>query len=278
MADWSWNLDAASSEPLRSYEDVLVKRIFHPWACHLLGVLRPEPGSRAIDVATGPGTVARMLAASVGPRGSVLGTDISPGMLDLARAKPPVDGAAIEYAECGADSLRAPDAAYDVVVCQHGLQFFPDRRAALSELHRVAADGARLAISLWAGLESNPMFRALHDAVSAELGEQQAQDFRQPWSLPADEVVQLLHEVGFVDVRRTPAALPVHVPEGAEGLSCVYRLSAIAEELEQLHPTAHEALMQNLRTRLAPLLHDGTIHAVTSAEVVTATATSTRPA
>ena len=89
-----------------------------------------------LDVARGTGVVAREVAPLVGMTGSVVGLDASPGMLAVARAVLP-EGVAIDYHEGKADALPFPDAAFDLALCQQGLQLFPDRAAAVREMGRV---------------------------------------------------------------------------------------------------------------------------------------------
>jgi ubiquinone/menaquinone biosynthesis C-methylase UbiE len=58
--------------------------------------------------------------------------------------------APIEYLECPASAITAHDESFDVVLCQHGLQFFPERAAAAREMRRVARSGGGVALSTWA--------------------------------------------------------------------------------------------------------------------------------
>jgi len=92
-------------------------------------------GASVLDVASGPGPVARLAAAAIGPGGRVVASDISRAMLAVAAAKP-VDPAwaPIEYLECPATAIESPDESFDVVFCQQGLQFFPDRAGAVREI------------------------------------------------------------------------------------------------------------------------------------------------
>src|SRR5438445_7707710 len=95
-----------------------------PWAALLLDEAKLKKGQAVIDVATGPGTVARLAAPRLGPKGRIVATDISRPMLDIARAKRALAGASpIEYVESPAAPLAAPTGAFDVVLCQQGLQF-----------------------------------------------------------------------------------------------------------------------------------------------------------
>ena len=99
-----------------------------------------------VDVACGTGVVARLAAARVGPAGAVTGVDVTPGMLAVARSIS-ADGPPIEWHEASAGKLPLPDASADVVLCSLGLQFFPDREAALREMRRILVPGGRLAVN-----------------------------------------------------------------------------------------------------------------------------------
>src|SRR5262249_18794953 len=147
-----------------------VPHLFDPWAAVLLSLAAPRPGEAVLDVATGPGTVARAVAARVGPTGKVMATDISRHMLDVARQKTsPPRAAAFESAGSPAAPLAAPDGAFDLVTCQQGLQFFPDRVAALIEMRRALRREGRAAIAVWADLDRCPPYAALYAALRETL-------------------------------------------------------------------------------------------------------------
>jgi len=109
----------------RAYDEVLVPRLFEPWALLLLDECNLRPNAAVLDVATGPGTVARVAAERIGPGGRVVATDISRPMLDVANSEPSLpDAAPITYIESPAAPLGVENPAFDFVVCQQGLQFF----------------------------------------------------------------------------------------------------------------------------------------------------------
>ena len=95
-----------------------------------------------LDVAYGTGIAARVAAQRVGHGGLVAGLDINPGMLAVARSTP-ASGAPIEWHEAAADALPFSDETFDLVLCQLGLQFFPDRLGALRDMRRVLAPSGR---------------------------------------------------------------------------------------------------------------------------------------
>ena len=155
---------------MRVYDEIMVPRMFEPWGNVLLDELALAPGEAVLDIATGPGTIARLAAARVGPSGRVVGCDLSPAMLAIARGKPPIPGAApISYIECSADALDVPSDSVDAVTCQQGLQFFPDRPAALAEMRRAARGGARLGIAVWGPIEQTPPYDAVAQGIAAVL-------------------------------------------------------------------------------------------------------------
>lgn len=158
--------------PGEIYEQHMVPAIFSRWSADLIEAARVQPGQRALDVACGTGAVTRLLADRVGPGGRVTGLDLNPGMLAAARtaaARPNV-----EWLEGSAVSIPLPDAGFDAVVCQQGLQFFPDKPAALREMRRVVKPGGRLALACWRSIEHSPGYLALQEALARRIGPDKA--------------------------------------------------------------------------------------------------------
>ena len=164
---------------MRVYDEVLVPRLFVPWGRVLLDELDLVPGKAVLDLACGPGSVTRLAAEHVGPNGHVTGCDFSPAMLELARAKPGPPGAAqIEYLEAPADDLPVAARSFDVAVCQQGLQFFPDRPAALAEMHRALRPGGSVGIAVWSKIGDSPVFAAMYDAIREAIDDELADRYR----------------------------------------------------------------------------------------------------
>ena len=162
----------AGSVP-EAYDRFMAPQLFEPWAQELVGRAELRSGSSVLDVASGPGTVARLAAAVVGSDGRVVASDISAAMLAVAAAKP-VDPAwaPIEYLECPAAAIDAAEGSFDAVLCQQGLQFFPDRERAAEEMCRVARPGGVIMVSTWAAERPlglfGPMTEALREVGMAE--------------------------------------------------------------------------------------------------------------
>ena len=112
----------------------------------LVEALAPQPGEEFLDVGCGAGNVAE-LAAQTGAH--VTGIDLSPRLIDVAKARAAAGGFHIHYSVGDAENLDVPDASFDVVSSSFGMIFAPDHAAAASELARVTRSGGRLGFSAW---------------------------------------------------------------------------------------------------------------------------------
>jgi SAM-dependent methyltransferase len=165
MRDGHWQLEGTAAE---LYERYLVPAITTKWATDLLDRARPREGDAVLDVACGTGIVARLAAMRVG-RGKVTGLDLNSGMLAVARGAP-TEGAPISWIEGSALDLPFPSESFDVVLCQLGLQFFPNQRLALGEMRRVLKPLGRAGLSVYSRIEQTPGANAFVLALEDVLG------------------------------------------------------------------------------------------------------------
>ncbi len=118
----------------------------HDMHVALAEALAPQPGERVLDVASGAGQVCELLA---GAGARVTGIDLSPRLVEVAKARAAADGYDIEYRVGDAEQLDVDDSGFDAVVSSVGMIFAPDHDAAARELARVTRPGGRLAFSAW---------------------------------------------------------------------------------------------------------------------------------
>ena len=247
----------------RAYEEVLVPRLFEPWALQLLDECNLRPNAVVRDVATGPGTVARLAAKRIGSGGRVVATDISRPMLDVAASKPSSpDSAPITYIESPAAPLGVESVAFDFVVCQQGLQFFPDRLAALSEMRRALKPSGQLAIATWSRIEDNALYAALHAAlretVPADLADRLLAPFGGPDVKALEDTVEA---AGFQEVRARSATLPLIFEGGIAQAARSLEASPLAPSLATLPSGTQLKLNAAIGAHLAPFLRDGKVSA-----------------
>jgi ubiquinone/menaquinone biosynthesis C-methylase UbiE len=273
---WSLAFASAGIEAARVYHDIMVPRLFQPWADLLLDQVGLQAGEVLLDVACGPGTVSRRAAARLGPSGRVTGCDVSPAMLALARSKPPADRSApIDYLQCPADALAVPAAAHDVATCQQGLQFFSDRQRALRQMRKALRPGGRIGIAVWCSIDQSPPFAALAAALGKVAGRQIAAAYRNgPWGLARNGLAAEIERAGFTAAQASRHQLPVTFDGGPAQLLQTLAATGIAAAVAALDDTGQRALAAAIEETAAPLMHDGAIRSETAAQLVTATTAS----
>ncbi|HWP24887.1 MAG TPA: methyltransferase domain-containing protein [Xanthobacteraceae bacterium] len=200
------------------YERWLATPLFRPWAELTLDEIALAPGDRVLDIACGTGIVARVAKERLGAAATVVGIDISPDMLAVAHAVAP----GIDWREGAAAALPLQAGErFDVVVCQQGLQFFPDKPAAAAEMRRALAQGGRLAVATWRSDDEIPFFRELRLIAERHLGA--IADNRYGFG-DAAALETLLRDAGFTGVRSKIVARTIRFEDGAPFL----RLNAMA--------------------------------------------------
>lgn len=182
------------------YEDFFVPALFQQWADRVVDAAGIQPGQRVLDVACGTGVLARAVADRVGPTGAVVGVDLNDGMLAVARQKAP----GIEWKQGRAEALPLESDGFDAVVCQFGLMFFDDRRAALREMVRVLRPSGRLAVAVWDSLDRTPGYAAMTALLQRLFGDDVADALRAPYALGDPRLLQsLCAEAGIPRARVT---------------------------------------------------------------------------
>jgi SAM-dependent methyltransferase len=245
------------------YERALVPAVFAPWAPLVVALANPQPGERVLDIACGTGVVARLAAERVGRTGGVVGLDLNPGMLAVAAsvaANAPASSASITWREASATKIPLLDASFDVAYCQLGLQFFPDRPAALREMHRVLVPDGRVGIMVWRGIEHSPGFQMLAAALERHVSAEAGGIMRAPFSLgEAEELRMLIAGAGFREITIQPAAGTVRFASAARLAQDYAAGSPLASHVAKVPDEARAALVSQVGEALQSYVIGGVL-------------------
>jgi ubiquinone/menaquinone biosynthesis C-methylase UbiE len=245
-----------------------VPAIGAPVARDLIEVAALRPGERVLDVACGTGVVTRLAAERVGREGTIAGSDISRDMLAVARASAPPE-ASIAWYETGAEAMPLADAAFDVVLCQMGLQFFSNKLAALREMARVLAPGGRLVLNV-----PGPTPRLLSimaDGLSRTVGDKAASFVHLVFSLhDPDELRSLFVGAGFRDVQIQTAQRTLRLPPPEQFLWQYLHSTPLIQAVAKLDDGRREALERYVCGRWMEHVVDGALELSVPMTTVTA--------
>ena len=196
----------------------------------MLDAAQLRPGERVLDVGTGTGVVAFQAAKQVGVNGTVVGIDLSDGMLAVARAQAERAGlsAHIEFRTMDAEALQLAEGSFDGVLSLFALLHFPNPLGALQQMLRVLRPGGRLIVAVGSGppwlslrglghrvrcffelllaIQGKRLFAPafLNDLTEQYLpanGEAEETDLARTHHNRSNRVPALVHKAGFINVR-----------------------------------------------------------------------------
>ncbi len=186
---------ASSDEAAQRYEQNIVQPIIKSHTHVVFDHVSLHEGERVLDVACGTGIVTRVAAERFDHVGKIVGLDRNPAMLDVARDNEP-SNVSVEWREGDMCALPYPDDSFDVVFCQQGMQYVPDKLTALREMHRVLGAGGRLVFTVWSA--PHPHTAALADALRHHVNAEAATSSlsASAWG-DAETIRKFVDEVGF---------------------------------------------------------------------------------
>lgn len=250
-----WQMNTSAPD---MYEQYIVPTWMADWASELIDAGGAGPGSRVLDAACGTGIVARKAAGCVGPGGRIAALDLSDGMLRVAQRCAAQEGArGIEWYQADVSRMPFSSGEFDVVLCHQGLQFFPDKGAALQEMRRVLAPGGRLALGVWGRPEQSPHVPVIFKVFTEFFGEESTAVFRVACSLSDHRVLQdLVSKAGFSDIRIRYAVKVARHPCLAELLPAYFSVLPVAAQIAALPDEERARMFRCMETNLADWRED----------------------
>lgn len=206
-------------------------------------------GDTVLDVACGTGIATRAAAAIVGDLGRVVGSDINAAMLDLAASISRTSGDSIDWREASALDLPYSDGIFDCVICQQGIQFFPDPAVGLKEMARVTRPGGKIAATVWSDLTDSPYFDAMYHML-VRYCDAKPEDLA--WSSQADQITEWFTDggLGEPDVKRIERS--VSLPPLDTFVPSHMKATPWAGQFENLSQRQFAEAIAYMAKRLAP--------------------------
>jgi len=223
----------------RNYHQYLGPIFFHEFADDLAQRVHVTSGMRALEIACGTGIVTRRLADRLRGRGTIVATDLNEAMIAHGRAQMPAGNEHIEWQPADAMKLPFPDTSFDVVVCQFGLMFFPDKAASIREVFRVLKPGGHYLFSVWDAMARNPLARIAHETVGRFFPADPPSFYSVPFSLHDPEPIRkMLAEAGFGQIEVTSLEKSGASPSAADATTGLIEGNPILDAIMTRRPEA----------------------------------------
>ena len=198
------------------YDNNLGPRLFFDYANDIAArVCARQPGS-VLELAAGTGIVTRRLRDTLPEHCSLLATDLNPPMLEWAKQKFKGEEA-ISFKAADATQLLFEDNSFDIVVCQFGVMFFPDKDASYREVSRVLKPGGQYLFSVWGSWEHNPFAQIAHNVVAEIFPGNPPGFYKVPFGYHDINLIRReLSAAGFRNVEAEPVHLTSEIPSAAD--------------------------------------------------------------
>ena len=252
--------------------DRFVASWFAPWAADLVAAAGLQPGWSVLDVACGTGIVTRAAAPIIGREGEIVASDLNEGMLVEAQQHP-VEGAPVQWRTADATDLPLATDEFDALFCQQGLQFVPDKAAAVREMRRVLRPGGVAAVSVWSGLDDNPYIAALAEGLDRHLSAAAGESMAAPCGFgDPDELRELFVAAGFAEVVVSSLRRDRDPTPAAEAIAGNLAALPIAEQVRAMSDTDRAAMLDDMLDTLSAFVADGQLVAPATSNIVIAIA------
>jgi SAM-dependent methyltransferase len=198
-----------------NYDRGLVPMIFTDYAEDMACRVAAFGPARVLETAAGTGIVTRRMRDLLPSGTHLTATDLNLPMLAVARGRFQ-PGEEVEFHPADATALPFEDGAFDVVACQFGVMFYPDRSKSYREAHRVLTPGGRYLFSVWDSHYYNPFGRITHEIAQRFFPADPPPFYRVPFDChQIDPIKDALLDAGFLDLRVSVVRLEKDIPNAA---------------------------------------------------------------
>lgn len=252
------------------YDRFMVPMKFEPYATDIADRAKQFHPADILETAAGTGIVTKALHRAV-PDANIVATDLNPAMLDEASSR--LSSANVRFQAVDAQELPFPDQRFDLVICQFGVMFFPDKLAANREAFRVLRSGGRYLLLIWDSLDRNPAVKTVHEAVAAEFPEDPPKFYaRIPFGYHDLELITAdLMAAGFDDIEFETITHRSRLPSALDAATGMCQGSPLRSEIEARDHSALDRVTEAAAKALQKFEGPNGFDAPMSAHLVVAT-------
>ena len=252
------------------YDRYLGPMLFEPYAAAMAERAKALQPERILETAAGTGVLTAALHAAL-PQAEIVATDFNQSMLDVASER--VRSDKVRFSQADAQSLPYPDGSFDLVACQFGVMFYPDKVLANSEARRVLRPGGHYILAIWDRLDRNPVSDVLGGAVAQLYPENPPTFFeRLPFGYHDPAWIERdLRAAGFDEIAFETVELRSRLGSGRQAAMGLIQGSPMRAEIEPRAPDALDRATDYAAQALRQFQGSHGLDAPMAAHVVVAT-------
>jgi len=256
-----------TDEVAERYDRLMVPLFFRPYAEELAGHAREFRPTRILETAAGTGILTEALVAAV-PNAEITATDLQP-MLDVAADRV---GTNVQFIQADAEHLPFTSDTFDLVVCEFGAMFFPDKVRGHQEARRVLVAGGHYLLAIWDAIERNAITHAAQQALIEALPDDPPMFMRDgPFGYHDPKKIRRdLKEAGFERVGIETVQLRSRSPSAKDAGAALFYGSPMGVEVQQRSPEKVERVAQAVCDALKPFEGENGLDAAMSAHIIIA--------
>lgn len=228
-----------------NYERYMVPLLFRPYAEELVARARQWQPKRILETACGTGVVTDLLARTF-PDSEIVATDLNQAMIDVAQTR--IGSSNVIFRQADALDLPFDDARFDLVVCQFGVMFYPDKVQGNREARRLLRPGGHYLLAIWDRIERNALSNLANQAMRQIFPDNPPQFMtRGPFSYYEAEWIEAhLEEAGFDDISIETVEYVSRSPSAADAARGLVYGSPMGVELADYGPNALDLVFERL--------------------------------
>lgn len=254
----------------QNYDHLMVPMLFRPYAEELARRARAFAPRRIVETAAGTGALTEALTAAL-PDSEIVATDLNQPMLEVAAAR--LHSPQIAFVAADAQQLPLPSGQFDLVVCQFGAMFFPDRVKAHGEARRLLKPGGHYLLAIWDRIERNPLTEAAQQALITCFPKDPPLFMREgPFGYHDKQTIELdLHNAGFPSVEIETVELRSRSASASDAAAALFHGSPMGVEVEEREAGSGECVVLAVEEALRRFEDPDGIDAPMAAHIITAT-------
>lgn len=253
------------------YQRFMVPMIFTPYAEDMAARAAGLKPQSVLETAAGTGVVTRAVAARLGAKAAMIATDLNPAMLETAAALQG-DDSRVTFQQADALALPFADHRFDLVLCQFGVMFFPDKVQGHREARRVLAPGGTYIFAVWDQLSANAFVTVVQEELEARFSENPPHFMlRGPHGYhDVETITSAVRQAGFRDVRLETVEMTARAESARHAATGYCQGNPLRLEIEERAPGKLDEVTEAVAARLASRFGSGPIEGPIRAHIVTA--------